>query len=85
MLSELTSSIKVLQVSFLFMIKRFKKGFMRHYRIVKKFSDMLEARLSEEVLNLYHIQTVIVKNVQEVYLLVLPQDYHFAHRLLYSR
>lgn len=67
------------------MIKRFKKGFMRHYRIVRKFSNMLEARLSEEVLNLYHIQTVVIKNFQEIYLLVLPHDYNYAHRLLYRR
>lgn len=69
---------------------------MRQYRIVRKFSNMLEARLSEEVLNLYHVRTMIVRNyslaqdelkerMQEIYLLVLPQDYQFAHRLLYSR
>ncbi len=77
------------------MINKFKKGVMRQYRIVKKFSTMIEARLSEEVLNLYHIRTVVIRNytlahdqlkdrMQEIYILVSPQDYQVAYRLLYS-
>jgi len=68
---------------------------MRHYRIVKKFSNMFEARMAQEMLTLYHVKTVITKNyliahaqfeqtMQEVYLLTLPHDYQLAHRLLCS-
>lgn len=77
------------------MIKRFRKGLKRQYRLVKKFSTMLEARLAQEVLNAYHVRTFVVhsyhraqvrlqESVEEIQLLVLPQDYQFAHRLLYA-
>jgi len=66
----------------------------RHYRIVKKFSTIFEARLAEEVLNIYHIRILIVKKysdvhsrftetMREVYILVLPQDYRLAYQVLY--
>ena len=78
------------------MVTRFKSRMAKHYRVVKKFSSLLEAKLAEEVLNLGHIRTFIVRNYQEtheqiqeeirvIYLLVLPQDYQMAHRLLYSK
>ena len=78
------------------MLKKFKQKVVYHYRIVKKFPSVLEARLAQEVLNLYHVRTVVVRNylntrahfeegMREIYLLVLPQDYQFAYRLLYNK
>lgn len=65
------------------MIKRFKKEIVRRYRIVKKFSSIFEARLAQEILNIYHIRTDIVRRYHSVCLLVIPQDYQFAYRVLY--
>ena len=76
------------------MIKKFKRDMAHHYKIVKKVSSVLEAKLAEEVLNIYHIRTLIVKKysdahsklsqtMREVYILVLPQDYRLAYRVLY--
>lgn len=61
---------------------------------MKKFSTIFEARLAEEVLNIYHIRILIVKKysdvhsrftetMREVYILVLPQDYRLAYQVLY--
>lgn len=66
------------------MIKRIKKRILIHYRIVKKFSTLINARLAQELLNIYHVQTRIVRTYNEaIYLLVTPQDYQLAHRVLY--
>lgn len=62
------------------MIKKIRRRILRQYRIVKKFSTLLEAHLAEEILNLYHVRTIIIRH----YLLVLPQDYRLAYRVLNS-
>lgn len=77
------------------MIKKIKRDVLRKYRLVKKFSNHIEACLAEEILNLYHVKVVVVRHyheahsrfeqgLQRVYLMVLPQDYQLAHRLLYT-
>lgn len=76
------------------MIKRIRRKIARHYRIVKKFSSVFEARLAQELLNIYHIKTVVAhkyrhahaqftEGMRDICLMVLPQDYQLAHRLLY--
>jgi len=76
------------------MLKKLRRDMWRHYRIVKKVSSVLEARLAEEVLNIYHIKILIVRKysdvhsrftetMREVYILVLPQDYRLAYQALY--
>ncbi|MBI3620459.1 hypothetical protein HY214_04960 [Candidatus Roizmanbacteria bacterium] len=78
------------------MVTRLRRHLARHYCIVKKFSTILEAKLAEEILQIYHIKTVVVSNyrrahariqegIQEAYLLVLSQDYQLAYRILYVR
>ncbi len=63
--------------------------------MVKKFSTMFEARLAQEALNAYHVKTFIVhtykraqmrvqESVEEIQLMVMPQDYQFAYGVLYS-
>lgn len=77
------------------MIKRIEKSVKRRYRIVKKFSTVMEARLAQEILGVYHIRTMVVRSylttkeqleqgVREISLLVLPQDYQAAYQVLYS-
>ena len=76
------------------MIKRIGRKIANHYRIVKKFSSVFEAKLAQELLNVYHIktylahkyrhaQTQLTEGMREICLMVLPQDYQLAHRLLY--
>lgn len=77
------------------MIKRLKKKIEAQYTLVKKFSTVLEARLAEETLRAYHIKTLVVRHyhgarlqiadgMREIQLLVSPQDYQLAYRLLYA-
>lgn len=68
------------------MIKRIRKEFRRHFKLVKKFSDRIEADLAREVLEAYHINTYLFKSYfgQMTALFVPINDYKKAMYVLYA-
>lgn len=68
------------------MIKKIRKEFRRHFRLVKKFSNRIEADLAREILQAYHINAYLFKSYfgQMTALFVPVSDYQRAIYVLYK-
>ena len=66
------------------MIKRIRKEFKKHFKLVKKFSNRIEADLAREILEAYHIHAYIFKSYfgQVNAIFVNTYDYNRAAQLL---
>ncbi len=66
------------------MLKKINKEVMKRLKLVKKFSDRIEAELAKEILEAYHINVYIMKNyLDEVTaIFVNPYDYARAAQVL---
>ncbi len=67
------------------MIKKIRREFRRHFKLVKKFSDRIEADLAREILEAYHINAYLFKSYfgHMTALFVPVGDYQRAMRVLY--
>lgn len=66
------------------MIKDIRREFKRQLKLVRKFSDRIEAELAKEILEAYHIHAYMFANYfgQMTAIFVNPYDYPKAARLL---
>lgn len=66
------------------MIKRIRKEFTKHFKLVKKFSNRIEADLAREILEAYHINAYIFRSYfgQVNAIFVSTYDYSKAVQLL---
>lgn len=66
------------------MLKKIKKQFRRQLRLVKKFSNRIEAELAKEILEAYHIHVYMFKNYlgQVTEIFVFRYDYSRAAQVL---
>lgn len=66
------------------MIKKIRKEVKKQLKLVRKFSDHIEAELAKEILEAYHINAYIFKTYfdQMTAVFVSPYDYSKARMLL---
>ncbi|MBI4226446.1 hypothetical protein HY612_05030 [Candidatus Roizmanbacteria bacterium] len=66
------------------MIKKIKREFRRHLKLVKRFSNRIEAELAKEILEAYHINAYMFRNYfgQMTAIFVNVHDYGRAVQLL---
>ena len=66
------------------MLKKINKEVMRQMKLVKKFSDRIEAELAKEILETYHIHVYMLQNYlgQVTAIFVNPYDYPKAAQVL---
>ena len=66
------------------MIKKIRKEFRRRLKLVKKFSDRIEAELAKEILEAYHINAYLFRNYfgQVTAIFVNAYDYPRAAQVL---
>ncbi|OGK16326.1 hypothetical protein A2774_05280 [Candidatus Roizmanbacteria bacterium RIFCSPHIGHO2_01_FULL_39_12c] len=66
------------------MIKKLKREFRKQLKLVKKFSDRIEAELAKEILEAYHINAYLFKNYfgQVTAIFVYAYDYPKAVQVL---
>ena len=66
------------------MIKKIRKEFKKHLKLVRKFSDRIEAELAKEILEAYHINAYIFRNYfgQMTAIFVYAYDYPRAAQVL---
>lgn len=66
------------------MLRNIKKEVRKHLKLVKKFSDRIEAELAKEILEAYHINAYMFRNYfgQVTAIFVNPYDYQRAAQVL---
>ncbi|OGK11575.1 hypothetical protein A2954_01815 [Candidatus Roizmanbacteria bacterium RIFCSPLOWO2_01_FULL_37_12] len=66
------------------MLKKIKREFRKQLKLVKKFSDRIEAELAKEILEAYHINAYMFRNYfgQVTAIFVNPYDYARATQVL---
>ena len=66
------------------MIKKIRREFRKQLRLVKKFSNRIEAELAKEILEAYHINAYLFRNYfgQVTAIFVSAYDYPRAAQLL---
>jgi len=66
------------------MLKKIKKEWIKQLKLVKKFSDRIEAELAKEILEAYHINAYLLRNYlgQVTAIFVNPYDYQKATQVL---
>ena len=66
------------------MIKKIRREFRKQLRLVKKFSNRIEAELAKEILEAYHINAYLFRNYfgQVTAIFVSAYDYPRAAQVL---
>lgn len=66
------------------MIKKIRREFRKRLKLVKKFSDRIEAELAKEILEAYHIHAYMFRNYfgQVTAIFVNAYDYPRAAQVL---